>query len=76
MRTSIVQLQANVWVQILRQLSFRSTVEQIFRQSLIRRRDLLRVIIANNTDQLDDIVAIFTFTHFSICVFIEVQRHA
>ena len=76
MRACFVQLQADVRVQILRQLSFRSTLEKLFRQGLIRRWDLLRVIITNNTDQLDDIVTIFTFTHFSICVFIEVQRHA
>ena len=71
-----VQLQADVRVQILRQLSLRSTVEQLFGQSLIWRWDLLRVVIADNTNQLDDIVATFAFAIFSILVFVEVQRHA
>ena len=65
-----------MWVQILRQLSLRSTVEQLFGQGLIWRWDLLRVVIADNTNQLDDIVATFAFAIFSILVFVEVQRHA
>ena len=76
MRAGFVQFQANVRVQILSQLSLRSTVKKLFCQSLIGRWDLLLAIIANDTDKLDDIFTIFTFGMFSILVFVEVERHA
>ena len=76
MRAGFVQFQTNVRVQILSQLSLRSTVKKLFSQSLIGRWDLLLAIIANNSDQLDDIFTIFTFGMFSILVFIKMERHA
>ena len=63
-------------VQILRQLRLGAALEQLFRQRLVGRWNFLRVVVANDSNQLDDIAIAIVSSILGVLVFVEVECHA